>query len=257
MNPDEFLELAENLVDMGSEQGVTLRLLGSLAVIHHIQDRDKLLNLIDRVPTRDIDFMGYSEEQTKADRMFTKLGYEVDPSVAYSLEYGIQRLIYHHKEQEIMAEIFLDQLRMSHTLDFRGRLEMDHPTISLVDLLLSKLQIHEITEKDIKDIMVLLSEHDLGSDSRESVDLSHLLSVTSDDWGFYYTAKTNLDIVKLWLGKVDVLESSMSQDIETKLNEIKKSMEEAPKSLRWNLRSIIGTRMKWYERVGDVHNIHA
>lgn len=257
MNPDEFLELAENLVDMGSEQGVTLRLLGSLAVIHHIQDRDKLLNLIDRVPTRDIDFMGYSEEQTKADRMFTKLGYEVDPSVAYSLEYGIQRLIYHHKEQEIMAEIFLDQLRMSHTLDFRGRLEMDHPTISLIDLLLSKLQIHEITEKDIKDIMVLLSEHDLGSDSRESVDLSHLLSVTSDDWGFYYTAKTNLDIVKLWLGKVDVLESSMSQDIETKLNEIKKSMEEAPKSLRWNLRSIIGTRMKWYERVGDVHNIHA
>lgn len=257
MNPDEFLELAENLVDMGSEQGVTLRLLGSLAVIHHIQDRDKLLNLIDRVPTRDIDFMGYSEEQTKADRMFTKLGYEVDPSVAYSLEYGIQRLIYHHKEQEIMAEIFLDQLRMSHTLDFRGRLEMDHPTISLIDLLLSKLQIHEITEKDIKDIIVLLSEHDLGSNSRESVDLSHLLSVTSDDWGFYYTAKTNLDIVKLWLGKVDVLESSMSQDIETKLNEIKKSMEEAPKSLRWNLRSIIGTRMKWYERVGDVHNIHA
>ncbi len=257
MNPDEFLELAENLVDMGSEQGVTLRLLGSLAVIHHIQDRDKLLNLIDRVPTRDIDFMGYSEEQTKADRMFTKLGYEIDPSVAYSLEYGIQRLIYHHREQEIMAEIFLDQLRMSHTLDFRGRLELDHPTISLIDLLLSKLQIQEITEKDIKDIIVLLSEHDLGTDSRESVDLSHLLSVTSDDWGFYYTAKTNLDIVKLWLGKVDVLESSMSQDIETKLNEIKKSMEEAPKSLRWNLRSIIGTRMKWYERVGDVHNIHA
>jgi hypothetical protein len=257
MNPDEFLELAENLVDMGSEQGVTLRLLGSLAVIHHIQDRDKLLNLIDRVPTRDIDFMGYSEEQTKADRMFTKLGYEIDPSVAYSLEYGIQRLIYHHREQEIMAEIFLDQLRMSHTLDFRGRLELDHPTISLIDLLLSKLQIQEITEKDIKDIIVLLSEHDLGSDSRESVDLSHLLSVTSDDWGFYYTAKTNLDIVKLWLGKVDVIENSMSQDIETKLNEIKKSMEEAPKSLRWNLRSIIGTRMKWYERVGDVHNIHA
>ena len=257
MNPDEFLELAENLVDMGSEQGVTLRLLGSLAVIHHIQDRDKLLNLIDRVPTHDIDFMGYSKEQTQADRMFINLGYEVDPSVAYSLEYGIQRLIYHHRENEIMAEIFLDQLRMSHTLDFRGRLELDNPTISLIDLLLSKLQIQEITEKDIKDIIVLLSEHDLGSDSRESVDLSHLLSVTSDDWGFYYTAKTNLDIVKQWLGKVDVLESSMSQDIETKLNEIEKSMEEAPKSLRWNLRSIIGTRMKWYERVGDVHNIHA
>jgi hypothetical protein len=257
MNPDEFLELAENLVDMGSEQGMTLRLLGSLAVIHHIQDRDKLLNLIDRVPTRDIDFMGYSKEQTQADRMFINLGYEVDPSVAYSLEYGIQRLIYHHKEQEIMAEIFLDQLRMSHTLDFRGRLELDHPTISLIDLLLSKLQIQEITEKDIKDIIVLLSEHDLGSDSRESVDLSHLLSVTSDDWGFYYTAKTNLDIVKQWLGKVDVIESSMSQDIEAKLNEIEKRMIEAPKSLRWNLRSIIGTRMKWYDRVGDVYDIHA
>jgi hypothetical protein len=42
-------------------------------------------------------------------------------------------------------------------LDFRGRLELDSPTISLVDLLLSKLQIQRITEKDIKDMIAILA----------------------------------------------------------------------------------------------------
>jgi hypothetical protein len=120
------------------------------------ENAGELLDLLERMPTRDIDFMGYSKEQAKADRMFKELGYEPDPSVAYSLEYGIQRLTYHQREEQIMAEFFLDELRMAHTLDFRGWLELDSPTISLVYLLLSKLQIHETTEKDIKDMIACL-----------------------------------------------------------------------------------------------------
>jgi hypothetical protein len=165
MNPDELLKLALDLVERGAQQGVTLRLLGSLAVRSHIQDSGGLLDLLERMPTRDIDFMGYSKEQTQADKMFIGLGYEPDPSVAYSLEYGIQRLIYHQRDEQIMAEVFLDELKMAHTIDFRGRLELDSPSISLVDLLLTKLQIQQITEKDIKDMIALLAEHEIGTRS--------------------------------------------------------------------------------------------
>jgi hypothetical protein len=94
--------------------------------------------------------------------MFRELGYEPDPSVAFSQEYGIQRLIFHKPNEQLMAEVFLDVLRMAQTLDFRGRLELDSPSVSLVDLLLSKLQIQQITEKDIKDMIALLAEHALG-----------------------------------------------------------------------------------------------
>lgn len=254
MNPDELLEIALDLVAKGMAQGVTLRLLGSLAIRAHTQGTSKLIDLLQRVPTHDIDFMGYSKEHINSDRMFKDLGYEPDPSVAFSQEYGIQRLIYHDRTQGIMAEIFQDKLRMAHTLDFLGRLELDSPTISLVDLLLSKLQIQRITEKDIKDMIALLAEHGLGNGDRELLDVNYLLKLTSDEWGLYYTAKNNLSVVREWVNHMQVLDATLRQDVDAKLEQIINRMEAEPKNRRWKLRAKIGTRMRWYEEVGDVRH---
>ena len=256
MDTTALLDLGKQLVEIGAKRGVTLRILGHLAIRDHVKDHIELLELLNRVPTHDIDFMGYSKEQTQAERMFTDLGYEVDPSVAFSQEYGLQRLIFHHHENEIMAEIFLDQLIMSHTLDFRGRLELDHPTISLVDLLLSKLQIQEISEKDIKDMIALFAEHELGSDGRELIDVSYLLRLTRNDWGLFYTAKKNLDLVKEYSDRYGVIDDSTRQSVKTRLDSLLLSMEDEPKTLQWKLRAKIGTRVKWYQDVGDVEDIH-
>jgi hypothetical protein len=251
-----LLDLGKQLIEIGSERGVTLRILGHLAIRDHVKDHIELLELLNRVPTHDIDFIGYSIEQTQAERMFTDLGYEVDPSVAFSQEYGLQRLIFHHHENEIMAEIFLDQLIMSHTLDFRGRLELDHPTISLVDLLLSKLQIQEISEKDIKDMIALFAEHELGSDGRELIDISYLLRLTRTDWGLFYTAKKNLDLVKKYSDRYSVIDASTRQSVKKRLDKVLISMMDEPKTVQWKLRAKIGTRLKWYQDVSDVQDIH-
>lgn len=111
----------------------------------------------------------------------------------------MRRLIYHHENGQIMAEIFLDELRMAHTLDFRNRLELDDPTISLVDLLLSKLQTQNISRKDLKDILVLLAEHETGSGDRELIDIDYLLKLTRKNWGLCYTARKNLVLAKDFL----------------------------------------------------------
>ncbi len=253
MNPDELLSLARQLVTEGAAQGVTLRILGSLGIRDHLRDIAGVLGRLERFPTRDIDFMGYSKEQARADRMFKALGYQPDPSVAYSLEYGIQRLIFRRREEQLTVEIFLDELRMAHTLDFRGRLELDHPTISLVDLLLSKLQIQQITEKDIKDIIALLAEHELGTSGREVVDVDYLLGVSSNSWGLYQTAMTNLSIVEHWVRRFEILAPEVRQQVADKVDALLRQMEAQPKSLRWRLRGMIGTRVRWYEEVGDVH----
>jgi hypothetical protein len=253
MNPDALLRVAKELVEQGAKQGVRLRILGSLGIRHHIGESAGMLDLLGRIPTRDIDFMGYSEDQARADRMFRDLGYEPDDAVAHSLEYGIGRLIYHRRDDQLMAEIFLDQLRMAHTLDFRGRLELDYPTITLVDLLLSKLQIQRITEKDIKDMIALLAEHELGTDGREVIDVSYLLELTSNDWGLYRTAITNLAIVEEWADRLDALDPAVRRDIVRRIGTLIAKMEAQPKTLRWKLRGMIGTRARWYEEVGDVH----
>jgi hypothetical protein len=253
METEELLETARQLVELGTKRGVTLRILGHLAVRHHVEAHRELLDLLKRVPTHDIDFIGYSREQNQTNRMFIEeLGYKPDPAVAYSQEFGIKRLIYHH-DNGIMAEIFLDELRMAHTLDFRDRLELDSPTISLIDLLLSKLQIQQINEKDIKDMIVLLSEHQLGAGDRELIDIDYLNELTSDDWGLYFTAHKNLVRTYDFLGHYEVLDSKIRENVAAKVNEIMNSMKVKPKSLRWKMRAKIGTRAKWYEDVGDVH----
>ena len=206
-----------------------------------------------RGTTRDIDFMGYSRDVKEADRMFSSLGYTVDAALAHSLEYDVRRRIYHKANDQLMAEIFLDELRMAHTLDFRGRLELDSPTITLIDLLLSKLQIQQITEKDLKDLIALLASHELGSGDPERIDVIHMLRLTSDDWGLHQTATTNLGIVKEWLGRFDVIAPSVRAETTGKIEEMIRRMKAAPKSLRWKMRSVVGTRVRWYEEVGEVH----
>jgi len=90
MDPEDLLALAVQLVDQGAERGATLRILGSLAVIHHTQESGNLLQMLERVPTHDIDFMGYSAHMTQIDHMFRDLGYEPDRSVASRA--GLRRL---------------------------------------------------------------------------------------------------------------------------------------------------------------------
>lgn len=256
MNPDELLALAKELVKQGEERGVTLRVLGHLAVRDHTHAYRDLIEKMGRIPTHDIDFMGYSDQETEADRMFKEMDYKPDRAVAFSQEYGIQRLIYHHPQEEIIAEIFFDQLRMAHTLDFRGRLELDEPTISLVDLLLSKLQIQEINEKDLKDMIVLFAEHDLGPGDREKIDIDYLVNLTSGDWGLWYTAINNLRKVIEWLDYIEVLDAETRDLVETKVRGVIDLMETSPKSLRWRLREKVGTRLKWYDDVGEVVDIY-
>jgi hypothetical protein len=253
MNPDELLETACHLVDQGAKHGITLRFLGHQAVRQHVQIKRELIDLLKRVPTHDIDFLGYSKDTAKANKFFIdELGYVPDPAVAFSQEYGVQRLIYNHSNG-IMAEIFLDQLRMAHTLDFRGRLELDYPTISLVDLLLSKLQIVQLTEKDIKDMVVLVAEHDLGTGDREKIDLNYLLQLTRNDWGLNYTVSTNLGKVREFLDTLEALDNQTRKLVAERLKTMLQKMDAEPKTLRWKARASIGTRMKWYEDVGDVH----
>lgn len=256
MDPDEILELGQQLVEMGQQRGMTLRLIGHLAVRSHVETHRELIDRLERLPTHDIDWMGYSKDRNAANKMFIdELGYEPDPAVAYSQEYGIQRLIY-HRDDGLLVEIFLDELKMAHTLDFRGRLELDSPTISLVDLLLSKLQIVEINEKDIQDLIVLLAEHDLGPGDRELIDIDYLLKLTKNDWGLYYTASTNLGKVHEFANRYDVIDDSIRQTVHTRLDTILDRMEKESKSLKWKARARVGTRVKWYEDVGDVQRGH-
>jgi hypothetical protein len=151
-----------------------------------------------------------------------------------------------------MVEVFFDKLEMNHTINFNKRLEADSPTLPLSELLLQKLQIVKINEKDVKDVIVLLRAHDLGETDNDTINLKALCQAgLLSNWGFYYTVRTNLKKIADYTSVYDVLTENDIKIVNDRINRILRYLVEQPKSLSWKLRARIGPEKKWYNDVED------
>jgi hypothetical protein len=252
-----ILREADRLLAESDRRGLVLKLAGSAGVLRHCAGCRGGAAALGRELPGDLDFFAYRKQQRELGRMFADLGYQADPSVAFSQEYGIDRQIYLGREAAAKVDVFLDSLRMSHTIEFKGRLNSPGPTAQVADLLLAKLQIHEITEKDVKDISTLLAAHPVagpagggGPAGGEDLDAERVLTLMGTDWGLCHTTLANLTIagqlLASWASAGEVATAAAAQ-----VAELRQRIERAPKSLRWKARASIGERVRWYDDVGD------
>lgn len=243
---EEFTATTESLINKADGLGVRLRVLGSMAFRFHCPKYVDYLDAMHRELT-DIDFAASSEDRRALRAFFEGLGYIEDRDVLVALEGA--RYCYKHPENGLGIDVFFDRLDYCHPVELGDRLHLDSPTISLADLVLEKIQIVEINEKDIKDLIVCFLEHEVGAKDRELIDGDYIASVLSRDWGFNYTANANLLKVKGFLAKYDVLSDEECQLVAARINALLTKMEEAPKSMRWKARARIGTKARWYKEV--------
>jgi DNA-binding transcriptional MerR regulator len=156
--------------------------------------------------------------------------------------------------KELKVDIFWDALRMNHDLDFRGRLELDDPTIPLPEMLLEKLQIVNINWKDIKDVIMLLREHEVSEEpaDTEVIDTGYVADLLSRDWGFYYTATRNIEVIRQRMSEVNGLTEEDRAVVDRRLTELLRVIDAAPKPLKWRMRAKIGPKKIWYRPVDDM-----
>jgi hypothetical protein len=251
VTPEAVAAEAAEIQRLSEERNVTVRLIGSLAIAQRCPGHRALLATLGRRPPRDVDLVAYARDERFIDGLLTGRGYALHPSVSHSREWGVNRLIYTDPERDAKVDVFLDRLVMAHTIDFAGRLEAEPTTVSLADLLLSKLQIYRITANDLIDLTVLLAEADLGK-APEQIGLDRLRSVLGNDWGFSFGAKLNLtrlgEEVRGYAGLDPVITTRVLARTTRLIDEI----DAAPKSTRWRLRSRLGTQVAWHEHVEDV-----
>ena len=230
------------------KEGIILRLIGATAFINHCPKYNHLYEKSNRRLT-DVDFMTYKKTpQNKLDGLFNALGYEPIRALGWHSE---NRDIYVN-DQKLYVDIFRDVLSYCHPISFIGRLELDFPTISLVDLVLEKLQILEINFKDLFDVVVVLLEHDFGSNDPEKIDLDRIVGLWSKDWGFFHTGTTNLKKIRVFVEDLDIIDAKEKKDVKAKIDLMLQRIEEAPKTLGWKIRAKIGTRVRWYQHVESV-----
>ncbi|MEM4474312.1 MAG: hypothetical protein QXY75_04995 [Candidatus Bathyarchaeia archaeon] len=250
--PSVFIDEALACVEDAAKEGIILRIMGGMGIYLHSQKQKQLWERLSRLGEKvftDIDFASYGKYRVKVFDFFKKRGYEVDKRLF--MHYGVKRQIYFGGKVP-MIEVFFDKLEMNHTINFDGRLEADYPTIPLAELLLQKMQIVRINEKDIKDTIVLLLDHDVGETDSETINLKALTRAgLISDWGFYYTVTTNLQKVKEYVLNATILEENDKSIIKERIDKILHYIEKQPKTLSWKLRARIGTKKQWYNDVED------
>jgi len=245
---DSFVGEALRIVEKAESQGVKIRIMGAVAIRLHATRMLGQSQTLKRDIT-DIDFVGYSEQKAKIEDLVVKSGYD---ELHGGLTPGLlmNRLIFNSKEGKHI-DIFLDQLQMCHVIDFRDKLDLDYPTISLAYLILQKMQIVRINEKDIKDTLALLLEHEIGKDGRDVVNPDLITKPLSEDWGFYYTATTNLNKIRGFMETYNVPEADRAV-INKRLDTLIAAIEAHPKTMKWKMRAKIGPKKKWYNEVEEV-----
>jgi hypothetical protein len=155
-------------------------------------------------------------------------------------------------------DVMVDRLTMCHTLDFRpafGRLPL---TVDAIDVLLSKLQIVELNEKDVRDTLQLLaglpvSEGGAAANGGPVLDADRFAKLLGADWGWWRTVTGNL-------AKLPALAAASPQLIPpdppfspvAQAERLAEIAAAAPKSVKWKLRSNVGDRVRWYELPEEV-----
>lgn len=235
------IEEGHRVVETAENEGLTVRLIGGTAIYDHAESvRDGPFER----DYRDVDFVATREDKKDIIELMEELGYEANKRFNTMHRHQLE---FHDPANDRKADYIIDRFRFCHEWSLRDRLEIDHPTVPIEDLLLSKLQIIEASDRDVRDMIAMLNDHPLGDpDDPETIDPGYIAERCRGDWGLYKTTSITIDRIRTYLDDNDLpIDESM---IEGRLDTLEAEIDEAPKTLRWKLRSLIGERRQWYRR---------
>lgn len=224
-----LVEEGRRLVERAAEAGLTLRLIGGAAVMAHCPA------VLERGGSRaiaDIDAVVGPRQGRALGGFLEGLGYE--PERRLNALHGHRRMLFHgpHGQLDVLVGVF----EMCHRITLADRLPLDHPTVTVTDLLLTKLQVVELNEKDARDAVDLLAEHGLAREEGDAVNLAYLESLVAGDWGLWRTVRGTLDRIR----------EEADGSVPAKIDEIREAIERVPKTRKWKLRARVGERVRWY-----------
>jgi hypothetical protein len=238
--PTELAAEARRLIDLATEQGLVLRLLGGLAI--------QLLT--PELPARtrtgqDLDFGSVRSSRKGLTALLEQQGFVGDRN--FNALYGDKQMYFTHGETGLAVDVMVDRIHMCHTVQFADRATELPYTLSPTDLLLSKLQIVELNDKDLDDILRLLVHFPL-AEADDVLDLRVISELVGDDWGWFRTISLNLDRISTALADGSPMAiTGGANDPAAAVQTLRATLANAPKSRRWRLRDKVGERKRWYD----------
>lgn len=241
-----ILDEARRLATLADAAGVRARLLGGCGVALHAH---REIPAPMRRTYGDLDYVVGRAFGPAFRRLLESSGYE--PNVRFNALHGHRRLLHYDPRHERQIDTFVGDFAMCHALDLRDRLPAEGLSLSPADLLLTKLQIVEVNDKDLTDVLVLLGDHAVGPGS-EGVDPTRLAALVGHDWGWYTTLSGNLEKLQERNRTIPGIEPDHRSQLADRIAELRAVVDGAPRSVRWRVRATVGRRMPWYELPEEV-----
>jgi hypothetical protein len=184
--------------------------------------------------------------------LLESLGYVADTE--FNTIHGRTRMLFRDEVNARHLDVLIGEFEMCHVVPVLERARPGALTIPLAELLLTKLQIVEINEKDLLDVYTLLHGHAVvvGRSEERAIDQGRIAELCRADWGLWRTVTGSLARVGE-RPEEPVIDDGAWQVIADRRASIEAAIAGAPKSRKWRLRSRIGDRVQWYELPEEAH----
>ena len=242
---EDVAEEGRRLATAAHTRELSLRLLGGVAVWCACPSA-RVAPL--RRDYGDADFIGRGGDRKPITAFMVQQGYEADRM--FNALHGATRLNFHDPVRGRPIDVLLDRFTMAHELDLRDSVSADGLTIGLADLLMTKLQVVSINDKDVRDVLALLVDHDL-TERDGDLSLRRILDATANDWGLEHTIHRSLATVSELAEPVG-LPTDQLDSVRRRIATLAEALASAPKGRKWKLRARVGERVKWYEEPEEV-----
>ena len=242
----DMVEEAVRVAERAREEHVDLRLLGGVAI--KVRATEGLQPAFER-EYADLDWITPKGKSSRAQKFFESLGYA--PQTRFNALYGRERLLYFDEQHDRQVDVLVGTFRMCHEIPFGKRMTLEPLTVPLAELLLTKLQIIELNEKDVRDALALLHDHPVGEEDGDSVNGAHIAGLCAADWCLWRTFTANLEALEGHLQRYDLPDEGKER-IKGRIEALQGRIEEEPKGFGWKMRAKIGDRKRWYELPEEV-----
>jgi hypothetical protein len=236
---------ARGIMREASAAGVPVRLVGGLAIRLHAEPLHPAFGR----EYKDIDLVTARGRGTDVAALLEDLGYV--GAAEFNALNGHRRLLYGDERTGRRLDVFVGEFAMCHRIPVSERLDADPTTVPLAELLLTKLQIVELNERDLVDAAALLHHHEVARHDADAVNGDRVAALCAGDWGLWRTVTINLERCAAGLDTLE-LTGAERDEIRARIARLRERVDAEPKSRGWRLRDRVGDRKRWYELPEEV-----
>lgn len=242
----EIAAEADRILSAAHSARVPLRLIGGVAISRQLGDE---LHPALRRTHRDIDVATLKRHGGDAAKLLSGIGYVADRQ--FNAVHGARRLLFYDEQNGRQLDVFVGTFEMCHVVPISERFEVGAETIPLAELLLTKLQVVQLNEKDLRDLIAMLLHRPVGRGDDGEINADFISRLLAGDWGLWRTTRINLDRASAGVDQY-ALDPAERARVRQRCAELWRRIENEPKTHAWRIRNRIGDRKAWYQEPDEV-----